>query len=95
MDISFRAESYDGMATPAISPFLTEQQAAARLQLSPRALRNWRNLSQGPAALKLGGAIRFDITLQFSMRGRLGTPPNGSRKAEAGSLGKYLNGWRR
>ena len=59
MDIFFPAESYEGMAEPAISPFLTEQQAAARLQLSPRTLRNWRNLSQGPAALKLGGAIRY------------------------------------
>lgn len=41
------------------SPFLTEEQAAARLQLSPRTLRNWRNLAQGPAALKLGGAVRY------------------------------------
>jgi predicted DNA-binding transcriptional regulator AlpA len=44
---------------PTNSPFLTEEQAAARLQLSPRTLRNWRNLAQGPAALKLGGAVRY------------------------------------
>ena len=41
------------------SPFLREEQAAARLQLSPRTLRNWRNLAQGPAALKLGGVVRY------------------------------------
>ena len=44
---------------PTASPFLTEEQAAARLGLSPRTLRNWRCSGYGPKALKLGGAVRY------------------------------------
>lgn len=43
------------------TPFLTETQAAMRIGLAPRTLRNWRAGAErrGPAWLKLGGAIRY------------------------------------
>ncbi|MFM9920808.1 helix-turn-helix transcriptional regulator [Lacisediminihabitans sp. H27-G8] len=59
MNTTSSAEHILENESPTSSPFLTEEQAAARLQLSPRTLRNWRNLAQGPAALKLGGAVRY------------------------------------
>ena len=46
-------------ATPEPSPFLTEAQAATRLGLSPKTLRNWRSAGVGPPSLKLGSAVRY------------------------------------
>lgn len=43
------------------SPFLTEAEAAARLSLAPKTLRNWRSAGVGPAPLKLGSAVRYHL----------------------------------
>jgi predicted DNA-binding transcriptional regulator AlpA len=40
-------------------PFLTESQAASRLALSGKTLRNWRAAGVGPGFLKLGSAVRY------------------------------------
>lgn len=45
--------------TAQASPFLTEAQAAARLGLSRKTLRNWRSAHVGPLYLKLGSAVRY------------------------------------
>lgn len=39
--------------------FLTEAQAAEHLSLSPKTLRNWRSLGDGPPFLRLGSAVRY------------------------------------
>lgn len=39
--------------------FLTEQQAAPQLGLSPATLRRWRWAGKGPVYVKLGGAVRY------------------------------------
>jgi predicted DNA-binding transcriptional regulator AlpA len=46
-------------APQAPSPFLTEAQAATRLSLAPKTLRNWRSTGVGPSPLKLGSAVRY------------------------------------
>lgn len=46
-------------ATQTLSPFLTEAQAAARLSLAQKTLRNWRSAGVGPPPLKLGSAVRY------------------------------------
>ena len=38
---------------------LSEKEAADKLGLSPSTLRNWRWKGEGPAHLKLGGAVRY------------------------------------
>ncbi len=38
---------------------LTPRQAAARLQLSPGTLANWRALGQGPPFFRVGSRIRY------------------------------------
>lgn len=43
------------------SPFLTEVQAAARLGLAPKTLRNFRSAGIGPTALRLGRSVRYHI----------------------------------
>ena len=48
-------------AIPA-TPFLTEGQAATRLGLSSKTLRNWRALITGPPYLKLGASVRSHIS---------------------------------
>jgi predicted DNA-binding transcriptional regulator AlpA len=44
---------------PQASPFLNEQQAAARLGLSPKTMKNWRCRGVGPGYLRLGSAVRY------------------------------------
>ena len=39
--------------------FLTEQEAAARLSLLAKTLKNWRGRGEGPPYLKLGSAVRY------------------------------------
>ena len=41
------------------SPFLTETEAANRLKMSPKTLRNWRSAGQGPTFLRFGSLIRY------------------------------------
>ena len=43
------------------SPFLTEKEAAMRLKLSAKTLRNWRAAVTGPAHLKFGSAVRYHL----------------------------------
>ncbi|TFC26401.1 DNA-binding protein [Cryobacterium sp. TMT2-18-3] len=43
------------------SPFLTEAQAAARIGVVPKTLRNWRSAGTGPTALRLGRSVRYHI----------------------------------
>ena len=47
--------------TPLVTPFLTETQAAARLGLAPKTLRNWRSRGDGPGFLRLGSAVRYHL----------------------------------
>lgn len=47
--------------TQDVSPFLTEAQAAARLGVVPKTLRNWRSAGTGPTALRLGRSVRYHI----------------------------------
>lgn len=42
------------------SILLTEHEVAALLALSHRTLQRWRWLGQGPAFVKLGGAVRYE-----------------------------------
>jgi hypothetical protein len=49
------------IAPLAPSPFLTEAQAAARLGLAPKTLRNFRSAGVGPTALRLGRSVRYHI----------------------------------
>ena len=44
-----------------VTPFLTETQAAARLGLAPKTLRNWRSRGDGPGYLRLGSVIRYHL----------------------------------
>jgi Helix-turn-helix domain len=45
-----------------MSDFLLNQiDVARRWRISPRTLERWRWLKQGPAYLKVGGAIRYRI----------------------------------
>ncbi|TFB48912.1 helix-turn-helix transcriptional regulator [Cryobacterium tagatosivorans] len=44
-----------------VSPFLTEAQAASRLGVVPKTLRNWRSARTGPPALRLGRSVRYHI----------------------------------
>lgn len=56
-----RTEKYESADHPADeTPFLTEEQAAARLQISPSSLRAWRVRRTGPAYLKLGRLVRYE-----------------------------------
>jgi predicted DNA-binding transcriptional regulator AlpA len=43
------------------SPFLTTEQAGARLQIAPGTLRNWCSRGVGPTPLKIGGAVRYHL----------------------------------
>lgn len=46
------------------SPFLTETEAAMRLKMSPKTLRNWRSAGMGPAFLRFGSLVRYStVTL--------------------------------
>lgn len=47
--------------SPEPSPFRTEAQAAARLGVVPKTLRNWRSAGTGPTALRLGRSVRYHI----------------------------------
>ena len=49
------------LESPPLSPFLTEAQAASRLALSGKTLRNWRALCTGPSYMKLGSAVRYHV----------------------------------
>lgn len=51
--------------------YLTDVQAADYLGLRPQTLRNWRQLSKGPAYIKMGRAIRYpmpDLDLYANQR---------------------------
>jgi len=52
----------DTLTTGIESPFLTEQEAAMRLKLTAKTLRNWRSAVTGPGYLKFGSAVRYDMT---------------------------------
>ena len=40
--------------------FITENEAAEYLCLSPATLRRWRWAGKGPEFVKIGGAVRYD-----------------------------------
>lgn len=54
-----------------VSPWLTEQQAAAYLGNTPRTLCTWRCIGKGPAFIKVGRAVRYhrDQLDQFILNG--------------------------
>ncbi len=75
-----------------MSEFLTTDEAAEALGLSPRTLRNWRTRGGGPVATKLGAAVRYrrrDLEAFASARRQDRTPmpsaPSPRRSAPAGS----------
>lgn len=39
--------------------YIQEKELAARLQVNPHTLRQWRKLNKGPAYFKIGGAVRY------------------------------------
>ena len=39
----------------------TEKEAAIYLGLSRHTLKSWRRLKKGPAYVKMGGAVRYDV----------------------------------
>ena len=41
--------------------YLTPQQLAARIQLSPKTLMNWRSLGKGPAFVTFGRRVRYPL----------------------------------
>ena len=41
--------------------FLTDEEVAKRLNLSPQTLRNWRCMGKGLPYVKFGRAIRYDV----------------------------------
>ena len=41
-------------------PLLTTEQAADRLQMSPRTLARWRINGAGPAYIEIGSRVRYD-----------------------------------
>ena len=43
------------------SPWMTTDQAAAYLQVSPGTLRNWRVDGQGPRAHTVGRIVRYNV----------------------------------
>jgi predicted DNA-binding transcriptional regulator AlpA len=49
------------MAGATQDPLLTERETATMLaDVSPKTLRNWRYLRQGPPFVKVGGMVRYD-----------------------------------
>lgn len=60
-----------------ISPYLNVSQAAAYLQLSKSRLEGWRNVGKGPAYLKIGKRVVYDVADldAFALSGRV-VPPN-------------------
>jgi predicted DNA-binding transcriptional regulator AlpA len=59
-----------------IARLLREREAAGWLDLSPATLRRWRSESSGPRFVRLGRAVRYDLTdlVAFVEAGR--TPPD-------------------
>jgi hypothetical protein len=51
---------------------LTTEEAAATLKLAPGTLASWRSRGRGPAAVYLGGAVRYLLAdiLAFVEQGR-------------------------
>lgn len=47
--------------TTAPAQFLNEKQAAERLALSSKTLKNWRARGTGPEFLRLGSAVRYHV----------------------------------
>jgi hypothetical protein len=43
------------------SPFLTEGEAAMRLRMNPKTLRNWRSAGVGPDFLRFGSLVRYSV----------------------------------
>ena len=60
---------------------LNETQAAERLGLKPETLRRWRWSGDGPAFLKIGGAVRYEPSAieGFIDRARQATSANEPR----------------
>lgn len=50
--------SHSPVTTPAL---LTTEQAAEWLTVTPAALRAWRTRGGGPAWIKLGNLVRYDV----------------------------------
>ena len=44
-----------------IDPALSEDQAAKELGSAVQTLRNWRHLKRGPAYLKIGRSVRYQL----------------------------------
>jgi excisionase family DNA binding protein len=56
---------------------MTEDEAAAYLDLRPTTLASWRNKNVGPAYLKVGRLIRYrQADLDAWLNSRLVTPPS-------------------
>ena len=78
------------MSTPAnSSTLLTTREAARRLGLASGTLCNWRSRGQGPAAIHLGRAVRYDEAdlVRFIAQGRAEIPARGLRPAPTGGQG--------
>lgn len=58
-DMNTPPASLDRATVSPATPYLTEAEAAAWFSLSPRTLRNWRSLGEGPGFLRLGTAVRY------------------------------------
>jgi hypothetical protein len=74
------------------SPLLTAGQAARFLALAPQTLANWRVSGHGPAFLKLGGAVRYDLA---DLRAFLDQQRHGQAAPANGNGKPRLNGHRR
>lgn len=64
---------------------LTARQAAQRLSLHPVTLARWRQSGRGPAWLRLGSAIRYDLLelqsyLAAARHDGGGSPPESPRR---------------
>ena len=44
-----------------MSPVLPDDQAAKEIGVATQTLRNWRHLGKGPAYLKIGRSVRYQI----------------------------------
>jgi hypothetical protein len=49
-------------STPVTLRHLTQAELARRWRISPRTLERWRWLRQGPAYLKLGAVVAYQLT---------------------------------
>lgn len=49
-------------APPVLSEYLTDQELAAELKISPRTLARWRRLREGPPIVKIGRRVAYRRT---------------------------------